>query len=85
MRTTLELPDDLMRSLKVRAAQTDRTLTDVIAELLRTGLTAGETGPNAGRVQLPLVRTDRHASTEELGPERVAEILSESDVSSLAG
>lgn len=38
MKTTLELPDELMRSVKVRAAETDRKLKDVVSELLRRGL-----------------------------------------------
>ncbi|MGH8565763.1 MAG: hypothetical protein ACREXW_17400 [Gammaproteobacteria bacterium] len=42
MKTTLELPDDLMRAVKVRAAATERKLKDVVAELIRRGL---ETAP----------------------------------------
>lgn len=38
MKTTLELPDELMRSLKIRAAQTDRKLKDLVADLIRRGL-----------------------------------------------
>lgn len=38
MKTTLELPDDLMRAVKVRAATTDRKLKDVIAEAIARGL-----------------------------------------------
>lgn len=44
MKTTLELPDDLMRSLKIRAAQSDRRLKDIVTELLQRGLAE----PNAG-------------------------------------
>ncbi|MBN8713006.1 MAG: hypothetical protein J0H50_03400 [Xanthomonadales bacterium] len=40
MKTTLELPDELMRHLKVRAAQTDRTLKDVVTDVIRRGLEA---------------------------------------------
>lgn len=40
MKTTLELPDELMRHLKVRAAQTDRTLKDVVTDVIRRGLDA---------------------------------------------
>ncbi len=84
MRTTLELPDDLMRSIKVRAAQTDRTLTEVIAELLRSGLSAAEAGVSGGqRVQLPLVRSSRTASPDELSPERIAAILQAADIADL--
>lgn len=38
MKTTLELPDDLMHAVKVRAAATGRKLKDVVAELIRRGL-----------------------------------------------
>lgn len=38
MKTTLELPDHLMRAVKIRAAETDRKLKDVVAELIQRGL-----------------------------------------------
>lgn len=38
MKTTLELPDELMRAVKVRAAATDRKLKDVVAEAIARGL-----------------------------------------------
>jgi plasmid stability protein len=38
MKTIIELPDHLMREVKVRAAQTDRKLKDVIAEFIQRGL-----------------------------------------------
>lgn len=38
MKTTLELPDRLMREVKIRAAQTDRKLKDVVADLIARGL-----------------------------------------------
>ena len=41
MKTTLELPDKLMRAVKIRAAETDRKLKDVIAELIERGLKSG--------------------------------------------
>lgn len=40
MKTTLELPDDLMRAVKLRAAATDRKLKDVVAEAIAFGLAA---------------------------------------------
>jgi len=44
MKTTLELPDDLMRRIKIRAAATDRKLKDTVEELVRRGLEAAESG-----------------------------------------
>jgi hypothetical protein len=38
MKTTLELPDDLMREVKIRAAQQGKKMKDVMAETLRSGL-----------------------------------------------
>jgi hypothetical protein len=40
MKTTLELPDDLMKQIKLRAVHEDKKLKDAIAELLRMGLAA---------------------------------------------
>ena len=38
MKTTLDLPDDLMREVKIRAATQGRKLKDVIAEAIRDSL-----------------------------------------------
>jgi plasmid stability protein len=82
MKTTLDLPDELMREIKVRAAQEDRRLKDVVSELLRRGLAAEpQKGTIRNRVKLPLIHSSHPAKPgEELTPERVAEILLEDDV-----
>lgn len=51
MKTTLELPDELMRHLKVRAAQTDRTLKDVVTEVIQRGLEAVPTANDSDPLQ----------------------------------
>ncbi len=82
MKTTLELPDDLMRAVKVRAVEENRKLKDTVAELLRRGLARGPGGPaKAGRrVKLPLVECAHEARPgEEMTPERVAEVLLEEE------
>lgn len=38
MKTTLELPDDLMRRVKMRAVQRNQKLKDVVAQLLEAGI-----------------------------------------------
>ncbi|TQE98897.1 MAG: hypothetical protein FKY71_11460 [Spiribacter salinus] len=40
MKTKLELPDDLMRKLRIRAAESDRRLKDVVTEVIERGLEA---------------------------------------------
>ena len=43
MKTTLDLPDELVRRVKMRAVQSDRKLKDMVAVLLDAGLRAGPT------------------------------------------
>ena len=45
MKTTLDLPDDLMREVKIRAVHEHKKLKDAIAEFLRKGLAAGSKRP----------------------------------------
>lgn len=40
MKTTLDLPDDLMEEIQTRAARERKTATDFVADLLRQGLDA---------------------------------------------
>ena len=82
MKTTLELPDDLMREVKLRAVEENRKLKDTIADLLRRGLAQEQAGSfgNSHRVQLPLVKVaHKPRPDEELTPERLAEILIEQE------
>lgn len=78
MKTTLDLPDDLMRTVKLRAVQENRKLKDMIADLLRRGLAQQPTDATEvrRRVRLPLVQTAHRASTDdEMTPDRVAQTL----------
>ena len=82
MKTTLELPDDLMRTIKIRAVNEDRKLKDVVAELLRRGLATEE--PTQAlierRISLPLIRTKKAIRPElEATPQRIAELLEEEE------
>ena len=78
MKTTLELPDELMRAIKLRAVKQNLKLKDAIADLLRKGLARADRKPTSvrRRVELPLVLCAREAHpAEEITPERAAEIL----------
>ena len=82
MKTTLNLPDDLMRDIKIRAVKENRKLKDAIAELLRLGLSQKGTGPPTvrNRVELPLVQCAHEAPPgEEMTPDRVARLLLDED------
>jgi len=45
MKTTLDLPDELMRKVKIRAVHENKKLKDTIAELIRKGMAADQSGP----------------------------------------
>ena len=81
VKTTLDLPDDLVREVKIRAVNENRKLKDTIAALLRLGL-SHQTRAQAGRrrVALPLVACAHPARPgEEMTPERVARVLLEDE------
>lgn len=50
MKTTVDLPDDLLRAVKIRAAKDNRRLKDVLAEVILRGLSA----PSASSRSRPL-------------------------------
>ena len=82
MKTTLDLPDELMRAIKIRAVKENRKLKDALADLLRQGFSAESTGPAEvrKRVKLPLVQCAHEAQPgQEMTAERVAEILIEEE------
>jgi plasmid stability protein len=82
MKTTLDLPDDLVRAVKVRAVQENRRLKDTITDLLRRGLAQERSVPASvrRRVKLPLVECAHEAlPDEEMTPKRVAEVLLEEE------
>jgi|SRR2546430_9354058 len=45
MKTTLDLPDDLVKELKIRAVHEGKKLKDAVADTLRAGLAAPSTRP----------------------------------------
>lgn len=73
MKTTFELPGDLVREVKLRALRDGRKLKDTMADLLRRGLKAGPAkSATARRVKVPLVQCRRAAV---LSPDQVAGVL----------
>lgn len=76
MKTTLELPDDLMREIRILAARENRKLKDIIAESLRRDLRIGESDwPGSVREVLPvsvgrILDLDRKDRLEEMLDDR---------------
>ena len=85
MKTTLELPDSLVKEIKLRAVRRGQKLKDAVAELLHKGLAASDEGDAAEprpvikrdkKTGLPTIECKRTPSADEqLTPKRVAEIL----------
>lgn len=77
MKTTLELPEELLRAIKIRAVRDNRKLKDAVADLLRRGLDREPAAPaRKTRVRLPLVQCARRADRrQEITADRAAAIL----------
>jgi plasmid stability protein len=85
MKTTIELPDALVKQVKLRAVREGRKLKDAVADLLRKGLAVGAKGASSTdapvvskdkKTGLPVIECKQAASPEEeMTPERVADIL----------
>ncbi len=80
MKLTVELPEDLVQEIKLRAVRENSKLKNLVAELLRRGLASEE--PAVGqRVSLPLIHGG-HATIpgDEATPERIHEILLQQEI-----
>lgn len=77
MKTTLDLPDELLRDVKMRAVRDKRKLKDAVADLLRQGLAREPAAmKKIRRVQLPLVQCAHRADPQgEITPRRAAAVL----------
>ena len=70
MRITVELPDELLRRIKVHAVLTDRKLNEVVPQLLELGLGVDERGARRAPLRRKTVREDgsRAPATARLKP-----------------
>ena len=64
MKTTLDLPDDLMRAVKIRAVHEQKKLKDAIAEFIRKGMAAGKSRP--AKAPKPVKLRGGPITTEEI-------------------
>ena len=63
MRTTLDLPDELARRIKIRAVQHDQKLKETIAQLLELGLASAPGNAASPRRPKPVRLKKRGALT----------------------
>ena len=80
MKTTLDLPDDLVRELKLRAVMQGRTLRDLVADFLRQGLGLAvprpATAPSGSPVEIgadgiPIIRGAPDAPAQHMSLEQL--------------
>ena len=65
MRITVDLPDDLHQLARQLAHEQNRSMSDVVADLIRLGLNR-PAPPTSGRRGLPLVSIGRPVSAEDV-------------------
>ena len=66
MRTTVDLPTDLMQAAKVRAAQRGESLKDLFTRAIAHEVGSTGRGRPAGRVALPLIGQDIEVTNEDI-------------------
>lgn len=66
MRTTVDLPDDLHELARQLAHEGDRSLSDVIAELIRLGLRRPVTELASSSRGMPLMSVGRPVTAEDV-------------------
>ncbi|MDZ7748994.1 MAG: hypothetical protein U5K43_09245 [Halofilum sp. (in: g-proteobacteria)] len=71
MKTTLELPDGLMRKLRIRAAESDRRLKDVVTEAIERGLEASNAPEGPDPLQAWLGKLEIRADGSVVNPDGV--------------
>ncbi|MEW6305484.1 MAG: hypothetical protein AB1705_18565 [Verrucomicrobiota bacterium] len=81
MKTTLELPDELIREIKIRSIHQRKKLKDSVAELLRLGLAVSATKqPGAGkkgRIRLPLFPCAKNAPVRRMSDAQINALMHE--------
>jgi len=74
MKTTLDLPPELVREMKLRAVYEGKKLKDVAAEVIRRGLAPGAGAKRRRHIKLPIIPAPSGAAPFELTAERVHEL-----------
>lgn len=66
MRTTIDLPDDLHELARQLAHEGNRSMSDVVAELIRLGLRQSRAEPSAAVRGLPVVAVGRLVTADDV-------------------
>ena len=79
MKTTLDLPVELVREMKIRAAHEGRKIKDVATSLLRAGMSMESSGihgprPRKGSLDFPLFECTSIAPAQKMTIEEILEV-----------
>lgn len=66
MRTTIDLPNDLHALARQLAHDSNRSMSEVVVELIRAGLRRAPLTPSTGPRGLPLVEIGRPVTAEDV-------------------
>jgi hypothetical protein len=83
MKTTLDLPEELVREMKIRAAREGRKLRDVATEIIQRGISSTEPTikPKGKRVKLPFFQGKKPINpADELTPDKIHDILMNQEI-----
>jgi hypothetical protein len=83
MKKTLDIPDDLLRTMKMQAVQEGRKFKDVAVEIFRRGLNRMEPFPDRAaprRVKLPLIVAPQGAPEFTPNGQDIDRLLMEDEV-----
>lgn len=84
MKTTLNLPDSLVQTIKMRALMKRETLQNTISELLLIGLAHADVSDERpiSKVQLPIFKG--RVTPSQLSPAQLNELLTEQELDDLS-
>ena len=85
MRTTLDLPDELFRQVKAKAALDGTKLKELLARYVEAGLrqAAPSAAPSRKRSRLPVIKAKGKWTIPNLTPELQAKLEGEEDLAKL--
>ena len=67
MKTTIEMPDELMRRVKMRAIERNQKLKDAVAQLLEAGMAAASDATPPARAPKPVrLKTRRPITIDDI-------------------
>ncbi|MFK7850138.1 MAG: antitoxin [Akkermansiaceae bacterium] len=85
MKTTLDLPEELIREMKIRAATEGRKLREIATEVIQRGLQKPPSEPKSTRkrIEFPILKCEAPA-TRQFTPEELDEILFQPVIDSIS-